>query len=163
MKRITPKESFWTKMKKDEKIILVEPSEEINESYIKKSESNTLAAKLLLENGMLEESVSIAYYSMYNLLLALLFKTGIKSENHNASIILLNKIFNKDNKLISEAKKERIDKQYHVDFKITKEQVLDTIKSAEEFNAYITDYISKITNDEIKEARKKFQQLLDKY
>ena len=88
-----PKESFWTKMKKEEKLKLVEPSEEVKESYIKKSESNTSAAKLLLENGMLEEAVSIAYYSMYNLLLSLLFKAGIKSENHNASIILLKKLF----------------------------------------------------------------------
>jgi len=152
-----PKESFWTKMKKEEKLKLVEPSEEVKESYIKKSESNTSAAKLLLENGMLEEAVSIAYYSMYNLLLSLLFKAGIKSENHNASIILLKKLFNKDNTLISGAKKERIDKQYFVDFKITRQEVIDTIRTSEEFNAEMIDYISRITNDEIKEARKKFK------
>ncbi|MBN1923343.1 MAG: HEPN domain-containing protein [Nanoarchaeota archaeon] len=156
------KENFWIKLKKEEKLKLVEPSDEIKESYVKKSESNILAAKLLLENNMLEEAISITYYSMYNLLLALLFKTGIKSENHNASIILLHKMFNKDNNLISEAKKERIDKQYYVDFKITKSEVIDTIKTAEEFNAEMIDYLSRITNDELQEARKKFKQILDK-
>lgn len=157
------KENFWTKLKNEEKLKMVEPSEEIKESYIKKSESNASAAKLLLDNNLLEEAVSIAYYSMYNLLLALLFKAGIKSENHNASIILLNKIFNKNNELISEAKKERIDKQYYVDFKLTGEEVIDAIKIAEEFNAEMSDYLSKITNDELKEARMKFKQLLEKH
>jgi len=42
-----------------------------------------------LKNKKLEEAVSMAYYSMYYSLLALLFRVGIKSENHTASIFLL--------------------------------------------------------------------------
>jgi uncharacterized protein (UPF0332 family) len=157
------KEKFWSSLIKEEKIKIAEPSEEIKESYIKKSESNLLAAKLLIKNELLEESVSIAYYSMYNSLLALLFKAGIKSENHNASIIFLKILFNKDNALISEAKKERIDKQYYINFKITKQEVLDMISIAEEFNAELLDYISKISNEELQEARNKFRHFLEKY
>lgn len=152
--------NFLNKIKKESKLELVEPSEEIKESYIKKSESNLVSAKILLNSGKLEESVSLAYYSMYHLLTALLFKVGIKSENHTASIILLKSIFNLDNKEILEAKKERIDKQYYVDFVLTKQDVIDTIKKAEIFNSKIIDFISKLTNQDIKNYRNNFEEML---
>ena len=133
---------FLTKLKKEGKLNLVEPSEEIKQSYLEKSESNLVSAKILLENNRLEESVTLAYYSMYHSLVALLFKSGIKSENHTASIILLKEIFEIDNSEISFAKKERVDKQYYVDFEITKKQVEDSIKKAEIFNSQMFDFIS---------------------
>jgi len=40
--------------------------------------------------------------------LALLFKVGIKSENHTASILLLKELFGLDNSKILNAKKERM-------------------------------------------------------
>ena len=153
--------NFLIKLKKEEKLELVEPSEEIKESYIRKSESNIISAKILLENNRLEESVGLAYYSMYHLLSALLFKVGIKSENHSASIILLKEVFSLDNKKVSDAKTERIDKQYYVDFAISKEDVKDTIRKAEIFNSKLIDFISKINNEDITNYRKNFMKLLD--
>ena len=126
-----------------EKNKFVESSEELKQSYIIKSESNLISAKILLNNDKFEESVGLAYYSMYHLLTALLFKIGIKSENHSASIII-------------DAKKERIDKQYYVDFVVTKEDVKDTIRKAEIFNSKLINFISKINNEDIKIYRKKF-------
>lgn len=76
------KTNFLNKMKKEGKLELVESSEEMKKSYMTKSESNLISSKILLANERLEESVSLAYYSMYHLLIALLFKVGIKSENH---------------------------------------------------------------------------------
>jgi uncharacterized protein (UPF0332 family) len=148
--------SFLAKLKKEGKLSLVEPSNEIKQSYIQKSESNLFSAKILVNNNKLEEAVALAYYSMYHFLTALLFKTGIKSENHTASIILLKELFGIENKEISFAKKERLDKQYYVDFKITKDEVLDAINNAEIFNGIMNDFISKITNEQIKKAREKF-------
>lgn len=104
--------NFLKKLCNQGKLELVESSEELKQSYILKSESNLISAKILLNNDKFEESVGLAYYSMYHLLTALLFKIGIKSENHSASIILLKNLFNHDNKEIFDAKKERIDKQY---------------------------------------------------
>lgn len=150
---------FLNKIQKEGKLALVEPSEEIKQSYIEKSESSLSSAKILLENDKLAESVILAYYSMYHLLTALLFKTGIKSENHTASIILMNKLFELSDKEIMFAKKERVDKQYYVDFKITKQQVIDTIQITEEFNSKLTDIIVRLTNEDIKNARKKFNEL----
>ena len=152
--------NFLIKLKKEGKLKIVESSEEVKKSYIEKSESNFISAKILLNNNRLEEAVSLAYYSMYNVLIALFFKVGIKSKNHLASIILLKKIFNIDNSEILFAKKERVDKQYYVDFHIIKEDVEDLIKKAEEFNKKLLDFISKLNNNMIKLYREKFKELI---
>lgn len=60
------KMNFLAKLKKEGKLKVVELSEEVKESYLEKSESNLISAKLLLDNDRLEEAVYLAYYSMYN-------------------------------------------------------------------------------------------------
>lgn len=152
--------NFLAKLKKEGKLKIVESSEEVKESYLEKSESNLISAKLLLDNDRLEEAVYLTYYSMYNSLLALLFRIGIKSENHAASILLLRKLFDIDNSDISFAKRERVDKQYYVDFHVTKDEVEDLIEKAEEFNKEILDFISKLTNEKIKVYQEKFKKLI---
>ena len=154
--------SFLAKLFDEGKLQLVNPSEEIKDSYIKKSESNLISAKILLENNKLEESVSLVYYSMYHILTALLFKVGIKCENHSASIILLKELFSIDNLGIFFAKKERVDKQYYTDFYVTKQEVIEAVKTAENFNKRLLDFISKLGNQKIKEYREKFKILTGK-
>ncbi len=153
------KTSFLAKLSKEKKLELVEPSEEIKESYIKKSESNLISAKILLENDKLEEAVALTYYSMYHMLTALLFKAGIKCENHTGSIILLRELFSLDNSEILTAKSERVDKQYYTDFKIKKEEVIAAIKNAEMFNGQLIDFISRISNLDIANYRQKLMEL----
>ena len=145
---------------KENKLKLVESSEEIKDSYLEKSQSNLDSTKILLENNKLEESVSLTYYSMYNIATSLFFKTGIKCENHSALIILLKEIFEIDNSSISYAKKERIDKQYYADFEITKEEVNEAIKSAEDFSSILIDFISKMNNSDIEEYHEKFKEII---
>ena len=154
--------NFLAKLSDEGKLQLVDPSEEIKQSYLKKSESNLISAKILLENNKLEESVSLVYYSMYHMLTALLFKLGIKCENHSASIILLKELFSIDNSNIFFAKKERIDKQYYIDFNISKQEILEAIRIAEDFNKKLLDFISKLDNQKIKEYREKFKILTGK-
>ena len=151
---------FFNRLQEEGKLQLVPPSEEIMTSYLKKSDSHLISAKLLLENDRLEESVSLAYYSMYYMLLSLFFRVGIKCENHSAGIILLKELFSIDNSLISYAKKERIDKQYYVDFKIMKEEVKELIEAAEIFNSKILDFIEKLNSEKIAEFRIKMETLL---
>lgn len=148
--------TFLIRIKNKGKLELISPSEEIKKSYFNKSESNLISPKILLENNKLEESVSLAYYSAYNILLSLLFKIGIKSENHSASIILLKEIFDINNDFILSARKERIRVQYYVDFNITKNSILELISKIEEFNADLSDFISKLTNERIDFYRNKF-------
>lgn len=154
------KTNFLTKLQTEGKLKIIEPSEEIKEAYFVKSESNLISSKILFENNCFEESVSMAYYSMYNLLNALLFKVGIKCENHSGAIFLLKSLFNLDNSKLTFAKKERIDKQYYVDFNVTKKQVLETIKLAEESNKEIMNFIVKLQNKDINEYRTKFLAIL---
>ena len=150
---------FLIKIIKKKKIEFVEPSENVKDSYIEKSESNLISAKILLENDRLEESMSLSYYSMYHMLTALLFKIGIKCENHSASIILLKDLFGIDNKDIFSAKKERIDKQYYVTTEkddITKEVAEELLNNAEDFVLKIKVVIKNLNNDSIEEIRDKF-------
>ena len=151
--------NFLTKLHQEGKLGMVEPSVEIMNSYLKKSDSHHLSAKLLLDNDRLEETVTLTYYSMYYMLLAMLFRVGIKCENHSAGIILLKELFNIDNSTISYAKKERIDKQYYVDFSIAKLEVEELIAVAEMFNSTILDFIEKLNSDKIAEFRKKMELL----
>ena len=104
----------------------------------------------------------MSYYAMYNLLLALLFRVGIKCENHGGSILLLRLLFEEDElyKLIYDAKKKRIDKQYYVTTEkdeITKEIAEELFNNAEEFVLKMKLVIKNLSNDSIDETRKKFE------
>jgi len=151
--------SFLASLFKERKLQLVEPSEEIRYSYMQKSESNLISAKILLENNRLEESVSLAYYGMYHMATALLFSVGIKCENHAGAIIILKEVFGIDNTSISFAKKERIDKQYYTDFQVTKQEVADSIRSAEDFCNAMADFISRLDSQKTNEFRKRLVSL----
>lgn len=155
------KNKLLAKLVKENKLKIVESSEEIKDSYFEKSESNLDSAKILLENDKLEESIALTYYSMYNIATALFFKTGIKCENHSALIILLKEIFEIYNSAISYAKKERIDKQYYADFEITKVEINEAIKSAEDFSSILIDFISKTNNSDIEKYREKFKEIIN--
>lgn len=154
------KPNFLAKLFKQETLQLVEPSMEMEESYLVKSESNLVSSKILLQNSKLEESVGLAYYSMYHSITALLFRVGIKCENHSAAIILLKQLFGIDNSEIKLAKTERIDKQYYVSFSITLSEVEDMIKLAERFNKLLLDFISRINSDDVLNYRTKFKELV---
>ncbi len=154
------KAGFFIELYREGKLRLVEPNEEMKAAYLKKSESYLGSAKLLLDNDRLEESVSMTYYSMYYALLSLFFRIGIKCENHSAAIILLKEVFGIDNSEISSAKKERIDKQYYIDFSITKEEVKEMISTAEEFNSKILDFVEKLNSEKIARFRERTKKLL---
>ena len=157
---------FLNKLKKEEKLGLVEPSENICESYSDKSANCLKSAKLLLQNNLYENSVGMSYYAMYNQLTALLFMAGIKCENHAGSILLLKLLFNEEElfRLISNAKKERIDKQYYVTTEkdeITKEIADELFNDAEGFVLKMKVVIRNLNNDSIEELRKKLGGLVN--
>ena len=155
------KQGFLSKLYREGKIQIVEPSTQVEEAYRKKSESYLISAKILFDNGRLEETVSMAYYSMYYMVLALLFKTGIKCENHSGAMILLENLYGIDNTRIVAAKRDRIDKQYYVDFAITAEDVRDSIEEAEMFCADLLDYTERLHQGDISRLREEAVRLLD--
>ncbi len=158
--------NFLKKLKRKRVIELVESSEEMKSSYLIKGENCLKSAKILFSSQLYENSISEAYYCMYNSLLSLLFKIGIKSENHSASISLFDKLIEDDClvKIISWAKEERIDKQYYVEthqiVKVTKESCNEMILKAEDFLVKMKLLINELNNEKINSARDYFVKLL---
>ena len=153
--------NFLIKLKKEGKLKIIEPNGNVKDSYIEKSKNSLKSAEILLEKELIENSVPMAYYSMYNMLTALLYYLGIKCENHSASIIILKELFGIDNSKIEFAKTERVDKQYYIDFKITKEEVESLIRSAVEFNSMLYDFIEKLTTKQITQYKEEFYKALE--
>ena len=144
--------SFLAELYQQGKLQLVEPSEDICSSYLEKSSSHLESAGILLKAGKLEESVSMAYYGMYHCLLALLFRCGIKSENHAASIILLKELFQQKSlaEEISFGKKERVDKQYYLDFNLSASEAKEMLKKSENFIVKCKLLINALNKEKIK-------------
>ena len=159
--------NFLKKLKRKGVIELVESSEEMKSSYLIKADNCLKSAKILFQSQLYENSTSEAYYCMYNSLLSLLFKIGIKSENHSASIILFDKLSENKGlvKIISWAKEERIDKQYYVEtqqiVKVTKESCNEMILKTEDFLVKMKLLISELSNEKINSIRDNFVKLVN--
>jgi uncharacterized protein (UPF0332 family) len=148
------------KLINEKKISLIDASDEVSESYNNKSKTSLRAAKILLDQDLLEEAISMSYYSMYNKTNSLFRLIGIKCENHAAIIFLLKELFQIDNKEISFAKEERINKQYYTDFSITKQEVKQGILDAETFIGELDFFIDTLTEDKKIDYKQKF---IDEY
>jgi len=159
------KSNFLIKLKAEESLKLVEPSEEISKSYLIKSDKCIQVARLAHDAGIYENAVSEAYYSIYNTVISLFFKCGIKCENHSGAVILIRSLFKLEDiyLIFSEFKKDRIDNQYYVPItgseSITKEKCAERIRTAQKFNAKLRAYSGKITLQEINDIRKRFEEI----
>jgi len=157
------KSGFLTKLRKEGKLQLVEPSENICNSYLEKADNCLRSAKLLLQNDLYENSVSMSYYAMYNSLTALLFKVGIKCENHAGSMILFKELFRRADlfKMISSAKEERIDKQYYVtsrqNSELMKTSAKELLIEAENFLVQMKLIVRNLRTKEMAGIREKFE------
>ncbi|MGM5481519.1 MAG: HEPN domain-containing protein [Nanobdellota archaeon] len=149
--------TFHTNLLDKKKIALHEPSDEVSDSYREKAERSLEAAKLLQENKFFEESISLSYYAMYREITAVLRKTGIKCENHSATIIIAKELFNIDDREISSAKEERVNKQYYTDENVTMHDANELIDEAERFIARVDLFIEHMNNENKKEYRKEFE------
>lgn len=151
--------SFLIKLHKEEKLQECEPSENVTKAYLQRSDESLSSAKVLLKIGNLKDTVVLAYYSMYHNLLAALFRIGVKCENHAGAIILLKEVFGIDNTGISKAKSERVDKQYYIDFDISKEEAESSIRIAEKFISEMNNVIATLNEEKIKEHHQKAAEL----
>ena len=151
--------NFIKNLKKKGKIKLVESNKNLCKSHDKKSQNCLKASKILLMQKLFEESVSLAYYSMYNKITSLFYLIGLKCKNHSASIFLLNYLFDFDNKKILFAKKERIDKQYYTDFKITSKDCSNLIELAEEIYEELDLFIENLKQIEIDKYKNKLKEI----
>ena len=153
------KSSFLAKLKAEELLKLIEMSDEISKSYLIKSDKCVQVAQLAYDAGIYENAVSEAYYSIYNTVVSLFFKCGIKCENHSGAVLLIKEVFNLPElyAIFSEFKKDRIDNQYYIPIAgtepINKEKSNERIKTAQRFNVELRSYIGRISIQQIKEMR----------
>jgi len=154
-------QGLLTKLKQSKELELVDPSEEVSQSFIEKSNNSMKAAKVLTRNKLCDDAISSAYYSTYNILTSLLAKTGIKCENHTASILVLKKLYHKNElaREIFKHKEERENAQYHLTLKNAKETAEKMIKKAEELNNKIRLEIQNLKAQDIEKIRKEFHTL----
>ena len=153
--------NFLAKLNREKKIQIVEPNEEVKNAYLQRSEESLRSARVLFDINNLKDSVALTYYSMYYSLLALLFRVGIKCENHTGSIMLLKQVFGVDNGQIAAAKKERVDKQYYVDFQVSRNEVSEMITIAEKFNSDVFNFIDTLNQQDIDRYRDRINEILN--
>ncbi|MFH1073397.1 MAG: HEPN domain-containing protein [Nanoarchaeota archaeon] len=151
---------YFRRLKEKRKIALIIPSLTLQNAYLDKSKKFVLSANLLLGHDFLESATADLYYSMYYSLLALLFKYGIRSKSHMTSILFLDILFQRKDlfELMRHAKRERIDKQHHIETQANSEGVTDLLDKARLFNMEIRQIIINPIPD-VEEIRKKFKQL----
>ena len=165
-KRFMKNSDFLNKLKKEGKLELVESSDQMSLSYEKKGIECREVANLAYNNGYFESAITQSYYSMYNNVLSLFFKCGIKCENHSAAAMLLKNTFNQKelHVIFSKAKEDRIDKQYYVrpcqNNPATKESAKEMITIAMSFNPKITVFKNNLKLEEIKRIRDVFNNFL---
>ncbi len=160
------KPDFLHSLSREKKLETVDESPEIASAYLQKGADCLRSARILCENGLYDNSISLSYYAMYNALTAMLYRTGIKCENHSGSILLLQKLFGQQklHDLISLAKRERIDKQYYVvsESNTTSNASLarQTVKEAEEFMLDVRLYLGQLDEKKVGVIKEKFRQLV---
>jgi len=151
---------FFRKLQHEHRLMLVAPSQEIAGSYLAKSDSFLDSARILREAEHFEEAVSMAYYSMYHAMTALLSRAGIRCENHAGGIMLLEELFGMDISALDEAKRMRVDTQYYVDRSLTLEDLEELIRVADDFHDLVHDRIDRITGEEITRVRKVLERMI---
>lgn len=154
------KRDFLLKLAHERRLQLIEPSSGAGAVYQKKSENRLESARLLLRNEHLEETIAMAYFSMYHATMALFSRAGIRCENTTALILLLGDLFEIDNTVIELAREERLDIQYSSDFNVTREDAEGLINAAESFNALIDDYIRQLTDADVSRYRTAMEALI---
>jgi uncharacterized protein (UPF0332 family) len=153
---------FLRKAAKAGQLDLVDPSNNIHDSYIRKSEDCIKAAELLEENKLYENSISESYYSIYNAITALLRKMGIKCENHEVSISLLETLFHETSMrdVALKARETRVNSQYYVDLGFNRDNAREMSSKAENFLNAVKLITRKLTEEEISTIREKLEAML---
>lgn len=73
-------------LSKEARLRRIQPDSIKSREHIDKAKHNLLAADYNIKGGFMDWAVSQAYYAMYHALLAILFKHGYESQNHECTI-----------------------------------------------------------------------------
>jgi uncharacterized protein (UPF0332 family) len=138
---------------------IVEPNERLSKSYLEQAKSSLLRAqKDFDEKDLLWSTVAI-YYSEYYALYSFLQRIGVKCENHACSILAVGLLLGEEKtKTINEHKDKRIDAQYYM--RVDQEpKVRIMLQEAKRFVSEFDEIVSRLSESEIKEYRKKIESI----
>ena len=71
---------------KENRMKKIKPNDQLSDEHINKAKHNLRAADYNIKGGFSDWSVSQSYYAMYHSLLAVLFRLGYESKNHECTI-----------------------------------------------------------------------------
>lgn len=139
------------------------PNENLAKVYIKKSKSALNMLNSAIEKQENEWILDTSYYAKYFIVYALLMKAGIKSEIHDCTIFALKSLFieqgiaseNIYNEL-EKLKELRVNALYY-DKDFGKEEIMERAKAAPDFCLQVEQLIERISADEIRRVRNKFE------
>jgi len=140
---------------------LVDPNENISNSYLEFAEKTLSMIKFLIDGkDYLWASVRI-YYCSYYCIYSFLQRIGVKSENHDCSIevskFLLGKDFIRD---IESFKEGRIESQYYLNVGQEK-KLLDSYARVKEFYLRFKEKIDSLNAKDVSILRKKLKLVLE--
>ncbi|MGK0209108.1 MAG: hypothetical protein ACI83O_000373 [Patescibacteria group bacterium] len=147
-----------------EQLKITEPSPEMSNAYLVKTKQCLKAADLLYKAGIYENATSESYFGIYNTVLSLFYKCGIKCENHTVAVILIKDLFKLDEIYITfqTLKKERIDNQYYIPTlqtkQVSQEQCRNSLASSHKCVSKIKSIIINFRQEDIKKIREKSKQ-----
>jgi len=78
---------------------VIAPNVKLAREHIEKAKHNLRAAAYNQTGGFEDWAVSQAYYAMYHALLAILFKAGYESKNHECTINAIEYLIEKSNRI----------------------------------------------------------------
>jgi hypothetical protein len=117
-----------------------ETSRNFVEASLERAEKALKSAKLLEENGELEDAASRAYYAMFHAARALLFSKGVSARTHRGTISLFGEKIVKQgilNEEFADMLRKAFDLRQKSDYELYSELdaelVKETIKNAEKF------------------------------
>ncbi len=153
----------WCCKQKDG-IKLIEPSENLSQSYMKMSE-NALGTMNREKEYNLVFAISAGYYSMYYSLYSILMKIGIRCEIHSCTLKFMEKVleglYSKEEiKTISKAFDIRNIAQYYVDKVINTKDIDFVIAQSPLFVNKSKEILYKMNEKDVTVLRKKFEELI---
>src|SRR3989338_889539 len=90
-------------LKSEKRMKKIKPSDKLSKEHIEKAKHNLKAADYNIQGNFDDWAVSQSYYAMYHSLLAILFKKGFESKNHDCTLTTISYLIeNGDIKLSKE-------------------------------------------------------------
>jgi uncharacterized protein (UPF0332 family) len=108
----------------------IPPNKELSEEHLNKAKHNLKAAAYNIQGGYEDWGVSQTYYAMYHSLLAILFRCGYESKNHECTITAV--------EYLQEQRIIAIDTQHLAFMRTTKQLTTSDAKSLREQFQYGT-------------------------